>query len=282
VNRAAVKNNRLWLASLSVICVLGIGLVGFMIFLAGNLFSRLNAVQPVALLSPLHANYSADKLSFVVPALDFNVVQEAIQAHATGTVSVKEQVSTIVGEMKTPVPTITPTFRLSPTPSKSPTLRQPSPTTGASQPSLVPSETLAATLADSPTATLLPSNTLTLTLTFTPTLTLRLSLTPTLTSRPGTITPTLRITLTPTKYATVTPSRTSVVDPTVGDTITPTSTLVTPPTATNTNTWIPTRTFTSTSTNTPVPTRTFTPTPVPSKVPTDTPDPYPPPPTSYP
>lgn len=235
---------------LFVICALGIGLIALLLFLTGSIFAGLNAVQPVALHSPLRANYGMDKLSFVVPALDFGVVEEALRDQATSTAGVEATVTAIAGSLETAVPTITPRFTgANPTAAASPTNK---PAATALPP---------ATRTPVPTGTQAPSPTFTLTAvdTFTPTSTLWSSFTPT--RRPGTITPT-KI-----PARTLTPTRTKNVNPTAGNTATATATQPKPPTPT------PTRR----PTNTPMP---------PTIAPTNTKPAYPPPatvaPTGYP
>ena len=180
-----------------------------------------------------------------------------------------------IGVSNTVPVTVTPSFGISPTPTKTPTrtatltktVTKSITPTKTSTPTQTPTRSSSAT----PTPTPTPSVTCTRTSSPTPTPTRTSTVTNTSTSSP---TPTASVTATktetPTRTATQTPTRSPT--PTIGvsptPTNTPTVTSSVTPTRTPTHTRTPTRTTTRTSTATQTPTRTATPTRTPSHTPT--------------
>lgn len=235
---------------------------------------------PVALHSPLGADYSADAVARI-PAARINLLRDAISDQVReGNQAPAEQLATIVDEMRTPVFTITPYPGMTTTPGRQPTAVRGTATPSAPEQTapVVPSQTAAVPTITGTATALAPSATHTVTATQ------RYAITIT----PGFYIPTRTRTATHASYPT------SMVSPTATLGLYPTA--ITAPTKTPQPTSPPvyqpsaTRTTAPTSvppTQTPVPpTRTLPPQPTntvapPTNTPvppaTNTPDDYPPP-----
>ena len=227
---------------------------------------------PVALHSPLGADYSADAVA-IIPAARINLLRDAISDQVReGNQAPAEQLATIVDAMRTPVFTITPYPGMTTTPGGRPTNVRGTATPSAPEPTapIVPSQTAAV-----PTITATATS---LALSATPTVTATWRYAITIT--PGFYFPTRTLTATQWVY----PTETSIVYPTA--TFEQYPTLISAPTKTPQPTSppvYPSATTTSAPTRVP-PTQTFTIQPPTQVPPTHTPEPYPPPPpgTDYP
>lgn len=238
---------------------------------------------PVALHSPLGADYSADAVA-IIPAARINLLRDAISDQVReGNQAPAEQLATLVDEMRTPVFTITPYPGMTTTPGRQPTAVRGTDTPSAPEQTapVVPSHTAAVSTITGTATTIAPSATPTVTAT------LRYAITvtpdfffPTRTSTAASLpSPTATHGLYPTAVTapTKTPQLTSppVYQPSATHTTAPTSV---PPSQTPIP---PTRTLPPQPTNTVAP-PTITPVPPATNTPrpTNTPDDYPPP--SYP
>jgi hypothetical protein len=244
VKPLAAPRLRFWLLMAFLTALTGVSLLVVLINSAMDVFSRLNAQQPAPLHSALHANYGMDALA-TFPALNLSLVGQAMRDQSTGTPVATQYIATVMGELKTPVPTVTLRFTLTPT-----LLLSATPTTFASP------TTGAPTLAFTATPTL--------GLTFTPTLSPSFTWTATQTAGPGSPTP-VPPTATRIVQPSAIPSRTQL--PTANPTARPSNTPV-PPSPTS----IPPSATLVPPSATPVP-----PTNTPKPSPTKTPVPYPPP-----
>lgn len=239
---------------------------------------------PVALHSPLGADYSADAVA-IIPAARVNLLRDAISDQVReGNQAPAEQLATIVDEMRTPVFTITPYPGMTTTPGRQPTVVRGTATPSAPEQTapVVPSQTAAAVPTITGTATVLPPSatpTVTATRRYVITITPGFYLptrtpTPTLVSYPtSAVSPTATIGLYPTAIPLPTKTQQPTIPPVYPSVTRTTAPTSVPPTQTPVP---PTRTPTPPPTNTRVPpTNTLPPPP-----PTPTVDDYPPP--SYP
>lgn len=162
-----------------------------------------NAMLPVSLHSNLKADYSADPFTTRIPAVSFNLIEDALRDQPTPEPS--ERYATVVGNLLTPVPTVTP----------------------------YPTQGIFPTLAlRTPSATLMVSLTAswTTTVTFTPDGSLTYTNTPLFWHPTQTMTPTPKpgtpsVTLAPTRTPTCTKTPTHTAVPTKTPTHTPQPTL---------------------------------------------------------
>jgi hypothetical protein len=79
---------------------------------------------PVPLHSVLRADYSADAIAFIVPAVAVDIIGEAIQDQVVPSqvvTNAPERLATVVFHMKTMVPTVTPHWPVTQTPTPTPT-----------------------------------------------------------------------------------------------------------------------------------------------------------------
>ena len=107
---------RSWLLMAFLAGVAGVGLFAVLAFSAMEILVQLNASQPAALHSALHANYGMDAQGALFPVLGLGLVEEAIRDQQSGTPVATQYIATIIGGLKTPVPTVTLYFNLSVTP----------------------------------------------------------------------------------------------------------------------------------------------------------------------
>ena len=246
-----------------------------LLFLMGFVLNPVGIVSwvPYSIHSILSADYSADRMPIIFPGLRMEVIFDAIED--LGTPIAAESKATLVSYLQGTIPTITPT------------IRDPSTTTPEAALTLIPTQTIHATLPSSTpvgnvTATpgsirsLTPSATRLFTATMTPgnslTATSQASAQPTIHQPTATFG---LATSTSTPRSPTPTASSSTIQPS------PTGTVIIPPTATRTPTSTPTRTPVVTNTIIPSPTFTSTtrPSPTTPPTPTRTPRPYPEPPT---
>lgn len=243
---------------------------------------------PVALHSPLGADYSADAVA-IIPAARINLLSDAISDQVReGNQAPAQQLATIVDEMRTPVFTVTPYPGMTTTPGTQPTAVRATATPSAPEQTapVVPSQTAAVPTITGTATVLAPSATPTVTVTrrYVITITPGFYLptrtpTATLVSYPtSAVSPTATLGLYPTAILLPTKTQQPTIPPVYPSATRTTAPTSAPPTQTQvppTRTLPPQPTNTVASpTNTPVPPATNTPRP------TNTPDDYPPP--SYP
>ena len=107
---------RSWLLMAFLAGVAGVGLFAVLAFSAMEILVQLNASQPAALHSALRANYGMDAQGALFPVLGLGLVEEAIRDQQSGTPVATQYIATIIGGLKTPVPTVTLYFNLTTTP----------------------------------------------------------------------------------------------------------------------------------------------------------------------
>jgi hypothetical protein len=259
---------RRWGSVLTALILMGICLLSLLL---NYQFAAASQVLDVSIQANRLADYSVDQVSSPIPILKMEIIEEVIKDQEP--TNVLERLETVQGNLKTAVPTVTPTPPRTNTPI--PNVTEFSSSTQAPKTNFPSAtSTLPSGTRTNPTKTPLSTSTAistqqTATVTnFSSTVT---------TTATGTQVATIDLTNTPgkTTTATNTPEGTSTNIPT--GTSQPTKTATNPPASTNTATKAPKKPPTSTNVPTNPPPATNTPTPVPTKAPpaTKTPKPAP-------
>jgi hypothetical protein len=111
-------SNRRWTLMLALSLTLSVVCLGLVLF--SPLLSVNASVQsvPVSMQSVLKADYSSDPLTFAIPAVGLNLIQNAIQDNAIASTDDPVRLSTVINDLLTAVPTVTPQGQPSQGPTK--------------------------------------------------------------------------------------------------------------------------------------------------------------------
>ena len=88
---------RSWLGWVFLAGLAGFSLFGVLVYSAMEVFASLNADQPAALHSALHANYGMDDHPLLIPALNIGLVGEAMRDQQIGTPLSTQYIATVIG-----------------------------------------------------------------------------------------------------------------------------------------------------------------------------------------